>query len=356
MKKTGVILKDTGITIAIICTCFLLCFLIQELFGDNTLISAFFVLGAFLTSLLTNGYVYGVVFVLASVLTVNFAFTLPYFAFDFTVAENIISAILLLSVAIITCSLTTTIKKQESIKLESEKEKMRANLLRAVSHDLRTPLTTIYGASSVLLDNYETLSDEKRRKMLESIQEDAQWLSRMVENLLSITRLDGANVQLIKTDTLLDELVDSILVKFTKRYPGHEVIVDLPDSCIFIPMDAILIEQVVINLLENAVEHAKGMKRLVLRVFTISNQAVFEVEDDGCGMPEEVLKHIFTKHFYSENVPPDSKKHNSGIGLSVCASIIKAHGGDITAANVPEGGCIFRFTLDMEEAPGEQSI
>jgi len=347
MKKSKRILKDSIITAGILSLCFFLCLLIQEVFVHNALIPSVFVLGVFLTSVVTHGYIYGVAAAMLSVLAVNFAFTFPLFAFNFTVPENIISAGILFVVTIVTCSLTAQLKKQEAIKAEGEKERMRANLLRAVSHDLRTPLTTIYGSSSALLDNYDEFNDEQSKQIIKGISEDAQWLGRMVENLLSVTKLDTENVRLLKTNIALDELIDSALIKFAKRYPKEEVEINLPEDFVFIPMDSLLIEQVIINILENAVQHAEGMTKLSLKVFVISGKAVFEIEDDGCGIPEDKIKHIFTGCYLTDM--SDSKKHNAGIGLSVCASIIKAHGGDIKAENVKSGGCVFRFTLNMEE-------
>lgn len=348
MRKLGAHIRNTLITGVILCLCFALCLALQYMFKDNALISAIFVLGVFLISILTSRYIYGIISALLSVLAVNFAFTFPFFAFNFTIPENIISACILLVVTMLTCGLTAKVKHQETIKTESEKERMRANLLRAVSHDLRTPLTTIYGASSAILENYDNFSDAQRKKMLKGISEDSQWLSRMVENLLSITRLDGGNVKIIKTETVLDELIDSVLIKFSKRYPNQTVRVDIPDDFISIPMDAILIEQVLLNILENAVQHAKGMTHLYLKVFTISQKAIFKIQDNGCGITEEKLKNIFNGIYPSDNIPSDGRKNNAGIGLSVCASIIKAHGGDIKAENAKEGGALFRFTLNME--------
>lgn len=135
---------------------------------------------------------------------------------------------------------------------------MRANLLRAVSHDLRTPLTTIYGASSALLESKDEFTKEQKDQMLEGIRQDSEWLYRMVENLLSITRLDGDNVKILKTPIALDELLDSVLVRFQKRYGTQEVQLFIPDELIVIPMDAILMEQVLINLLEMRYSMPKG--------------------------------------------------------------------------------------------------
>ena len=135
---------------------------------------------------------------------------------------------------------------------------------------------------------------KKQLKLLREIREDSQWLIRMVENLLSVTRIDSQRVEVIKTPTVLEELIDTVIVRFKKMYPSQEVRVEIPEEFISIPMDPVLIEQVLINILENAVFHAEGMTRLVLRVEIQGSQAVFEVEDNGCGIPREKLDRIFT--------------------------------------------------------------
>lgn len=351
------VVKNSMIMIGSLVADFLLCLFIQNIFSEEALIPTIVVLGVFLIAVFTDGYLYGVLASVCSVLVLNYAFTFPYFKINFTIPENIISAIIMIAVTLITCFLTSKIKYQESLKAESEKEKMRANLLRAVSHDLRTPLTTIYGSSSVILENEDTLTPERKRQMLLGIQQDAQWLCRMVENLLSITRLDGSHVQIIKVPTVLDELIDSVLVKFNKHYAEYEVAVDIPDDMIVIPMDPILIEQVMSNLLENAVLHGKGMTHIWLRVFTIRNQAIFEIRDDGCGIAAEKMKNLFNGNYMSGEESTDRQRGNAGIGLSVCATIIRAHGGDITAENSKNGGAIFRFNLDLgEDKEDEESV
>lgn len=346
VKSAG---KNLLLTVGILCLCFGFCLVIQSIFRDNALVPAIFTLGVFLTSIVTQGYVYGILSAVLSVLAVNFAFTFPFFAFNFTMSENILSAVLLLIVTILTCSLTAQLRRQEMMKAERDKERMRANLLRAVSHDLRTPLTTIYGASSALLDQEADFTQEQRRRMLRGIQEDAEWLSSLVENLLSVTRLDGGNVVLIKTETVVEELIDAVLIKFAKRYPEQEVQVDIPEEFLAVPMDALLIQQVLINLLENAVQHAKGMKNLGLRVYPAAGKAVFEVYDDGCGIPEDRRRQVFSGVYSAEGWSADEKAKNAGIGLSVCAAIIRAHGGEIQAENQASGGLLVRFTLNLEE-------
>lgn len=322
-------------------------FLVEQ-FDTMTMTPMVFVLGVFLVSWRTQGYFWGIAASLISVLAVNWAFTYPYWAFDLISPECISAAVVMLIVATMTGTLTTRLKKQEKLKAEAEKERMRGNLLRAVSHDLRTPLTSIYGACSAMIENYDHISREKQLKMLTDVRSDAQWLTRMVENLLSVTRIDADTVRLATQDTVLDELIDALLVKFHKHYPDQKVNVEHPDDFVSIPMDAMLIEQVLMNLLENAVFHAKGMQNLWLRVKIKGSKAVFSVEDDGCGIPEERLERLFTGLLDSE-APTDTSRSSMGIGLSVCRTIIKAHGSDIRAENRRSGGAAFSFTLDMEE-------
>ena len=171
---------------------------------------------------------------------------------------------------------------------------------------------------------------------------------RMVENLLSVTRIDGAKVEVVKTPTVLDELIDSVLMKFSKKHPSQKVITQIPDEFVDIPMDSLLIEQVLLNLLENAVFHAKGMTKLMLSVSLAGDKAVFEVADNGCGIPEDALQKIFTGSYEKIAAPVDGTRSNMGIGLSVCAAIVKAHGSDITAKNKSGGGAVFSFALERE--------
>ena len=328
---------------------YLLNFILQFVFETDTLVPTIFVLGVYFIALKTEGYLWGIAASLASVIVVNFTFTAPYFAIDLIKPENILAAVVMLVVAIMTGTLTTKIKEQEKIKAESERERMRGNLLRAVSHDLRTPLTSIYGSSSAIMENYDSISKEQQLKLLGEIHEDSQWLIRMVENLLSVTRIDGDVARVAKDSTVLEELVDIVLVKFHKHYPKQAVDVDIPEDFISIPMDAMLIEQVLINLLENAIIHAKGMTELKLSVRIEDKKALFTVEDNGCGIPEEKLGKLFSGYLEKDHTPTDGTRNNMGIGLSVCSTIIKAHDGELFAYNKPEGGAVFGFSLELEE-------
>lgn len=349
MRKGYKQLLNTIFTVGIVAVFFMISLIIENTLKADTLIPAIFALAVFLISLITDGLIYGIVASLLSVLALNFAFTFPYFKFNFSIPENMISAIIMLVITIMSSTLASKVKQQGKIKAETEHEKMRGNLLRAVSHDLRTPLTTIYGSSSAIVDKYDYLTKEQLIQLATGIREDSQWLIRMVENLLSVTRIDNGKVKIIMTSTVLEELIDVVLIKFRKRYPEQKIIVDIPKDFVSIPMDAVLIEQVIVNILENAVQHAKGMTELTLKVFVVGKNAIFEIIDDGCGIEKDRLAHIFEGFFEKQDAPIDSQKSSMGIGLSVCASIIKAHNGSITAENRKGGGCCFRFALNMEE-------
>lgn len=349
MKKLLSILKNTAITAAILCVVFVVSVMLQDELGIPEHVTTTVAFGVFLISMVTPGYVYGILAAFAGTIVINYAFTFPYFRLNFTIPTNLFSAIAMIIIAVLTSALTTKVKYHEAVKAEGEKERMRANLLRAVSHDLRTPLTTIYGSATALLENGDAMSETQKERILRGIKEDSEWLVRMVENLLSITRIDSGKVKIVKSPVVLEELIDSVLLKFKKRYPGQSLELDIPDELTLIPMDAILIEQVIVNILENAVQHAAGMTRLSLRVYLLAGQAIFEIQDNGCGIREDRLPRLFTGLFAPEDAPADSQRRNAGIGLSVCATIIKAHGGDIDARNLKTGGAVFRFTLNLED-------
>ena len=230
MKAFSFRFRDAVLFTVILTLCFPISVLMQSVFRIPEQVTATFAFAVFLISLVTDGYFWGLAAALISVILVNYAFTFPYFELNFWIPSNFFSAVVMSVIAVLTSALTTKVKRQELLKAESEKEKMRANLLRAISHDLRTPLTTIYGSSSVLRENGDTLSAQQKDKMLQGIQEDARWLVNMVENLLSITRIESGNVQIIKTPTALDELIDSALLKFRKHNPSREVILELPEQ------------------------------------------------------------------------------------------------------------------------------
>ena len=173
MKNISNYIKDSLITASLLCLSFAISLLFQYIFEVQEHITTVFVFAVFLISLLTKGYVYGILAAFISTIAVNYAFTFPYFALNFTIPVNLISGIVMIVISILTSALTIKLKRHEATKTESERERMRANLLRAVSHDLRTPLTTIYASSTTLMENKATMTEEQRDKIIVGIKEDS---------------------------------------------------------------------------------------------------------------------------------------------------------------------------------------
>ena len=335
---------DALVLAAVLCAAFLIVTGTQQITGRiDGVASMVFVLAVFLISIYTDGYAWGVVASLIGVLAVNFAFRSPYFAFNFTLPENLFSGMAMLVVSIMTSTLTTRIKKQEQLRMESETEKMRATLLRAVSHDLRTPLTGIIGNSSLFLESQNDLSSTEQRTIMTNIYEDSNWLLNMVENLLSVTRIQGDSLSINTTKEPVEEVVGEALEKLKKRYPDAAIRVKIPEEFLMIPMDAVLIEQVTINLLENAIVHSGSILPIDFIVEDHPEHVSFIVRDYGKGLSEEKLQNLFETGTYNNSRSSDSRK-GMGIGLSICKTIITAHHGTLSGRNHADGA-EFCFTL-----------
>lgn len=348
MERWGSWWRNAGVTLGLLGATALICAGMNGIARSSAASSLIFVLCIHVVARLTNGYAWGIAASLAAVLLVNFVFTYPFMEFNFTIAGYPLTFVTMLTVSISTSALTTAVKKQEWLRLEGEKVKMRADLLRSVSHDLRTPLTSIAGSASVLLESPE-LPEDKRRELLGGIRDDSEWLIRMVENLLSITRVGGEGAQIQKMPEAVEEVVADAVRKFRKLYPELPVETEVPEEVLFVPMDAVLICQVLTNLLENAALHGRTTSRITVRVTSGAGRAKFVVEDDGGGIDAEALPLLFEDK-PAGAAPVDSKgRHNMGIGLTVCRTIVKAHGGDMSAANRPGGGAVFWFELPLTE-------
>ncbi|WP_099223969.1 sensor histidine kinase [Listeria costaricensis] len=248
--------------------------------------------------------------------------------------------------------------EQRTILIEAEKEKMRGNLLRAISHDLRTPLTGILGASSAILENTATMDDQTKTKLVHDIKDDSEWLIRMVENLLSITRINEGLVTVDRTEEIVEEVAAEAVGRIKQRFPDREIYVKVPDEPLFVPMDGTLIVQVLINLIENALRHGGETAKVWLEVGRSGEEAVFTVRDDGIGIPPAKLPHLFDGLAAGEEDQAD-RTRGLGIGLSICYSIVRAHQGRMAAYNQEAGGhrghgAVFWFSLPLAKG-GEQN-
>ena len=344
--------------------------LINHTGGENNS-ALVFVLAVVMISLLTEGYVYGIASSIIGGFCINYFFMVPYAAFSLSYAGYPVAMISMIAISCVVCALTTRVKNQRAeairrekrtkslyelnerlnaektaIQLESARETIRGNILRAVSHDLRTPLTSISGAASVLLNSPEV--SPQNVAMLRDIKNDADSLIIMVENLLSITRIQDGNIPLKKHDEMLEEVAGDAILTTRRRFPECHVELDMSEDILFFPMEPMLVKQVMVNLLENAIRHSGDTQHITLHLFRQDDWAVVEVRDRGKGLSPEICQAVQAGKQLEKNLSGD-KSRGMGIGLSVCQSIIKAHGGFFAAGNNPEGGAVFRFGLPMEE-------
>ena len=340
--------KNTVICAGILAAATALCFLFRLFDDSDVYVALIFELAVVLVSRFTSGYFYGLLASVVGVIGVNYIFTYPYFALNFTISGYPLTFLVMLAVSIVVSALTTQIKQQEKIRAEAEKEKMRGNLLRAVSHDIRTPLTSIVGGVNAILDSGDRMPPETQRALLTDISGEAQWLVGVMENLLSVMRISGAST-IHKELEAGEEVLSAASVKFRKRFPEITVAIRAPADLLMIPMDAILIEQVLINLMENAALHGETTTRVELQLRREGSFACFEVADNGNGIAPERLPLLFTGSLSASPKESSDDKRNMGIGLSVCMTIVQAHGGTMEARNRELGGALFCFKLPLED-------
>lgn len=241
-------------------------------------------------------------------------------------------------------------REKEEAAILARNEQLRANLLRAISHDLRTPLTSISGNADNLLANYQKMDDATRKRTFTDIYDDSMWLINLVENLLAITRIEGGQVHLTQTVELMDEVVSEALRHINRKSKEHIIHVSSSEELILASIDAKLIVQVIINLLDNAIKYTPPGS--VIEIHTeknkASHQVVVSVSDDGPGIPDDQKPHIFDMFYSGANKIADSRR-SLGLGLSLCKSIVTAHGGTIWITDHDPKGTVFTFTLPAGE-------
>lgn len=239
-------------------------------------------------------------------------------------------------------------KEREDAEVLAKNEQLRANLLRSISHDLRTPLTSISGNAGVLLSNEDTLSADKKRNLYNDIYDDSLWLINLVENLLSVTRIEDGTMNLRLTTELVEEVVTEALQYMNRKSAKHTIKVIQEEDLLLAKMEARLIIQVIINIIDNAIKYTPDGSHIILTVKKEKPYIIFEIADDGNGLSKEAKDKVFNM-FYTANTTVADSRRSLGLGLALCKSIITAHGGEISVYdNIPKG-TVFRFTIPSEE-------
>jgi two-component system sensor histidine kinase KdpD len=282
--------------------------------------------------------------VAASVLGVaafDFFFVPPQLSLGVNDAQYLVTFSIMLVVALVISALTAIVRQAET-------ERLRNDLLASISHDLRTPLAIISGASSSLLEKAQALSPEQRRALAQSIFEHSQQMAELIANVLQMTRLEYGALAPRRDWVALGEIAGSALGRLRERLAAHPVALELPPDLPLLRVDATLVEQVLANLLENAARYTPPGTPVTLRAQPRDGEVLVSVEDAGPGLPPGDAEALFAKF---QRGAAEGAVGGVGLGLAICRAIVRLHGGRIWAERLPGRGTAFRFTLPMEEAP-----
>lgn len=349
--------RDFLIFCAVLLAAILICIPLSTLFDDNNPFSApVFILAVALVARFTDGYGWGVAAAVLGVFCVNYMFTYPYWRFNLSLSGYPLTFAAMLIVSILISALTTQVKRQEQLRGEQERQKTVIALLRSVSHDLNTPLTAIIGLSRVLMEHPEVPAAEREEKLRDIIR-SASWLSRVSENMLSVTRLRDGNVNLSREAQVLEEIVCGAILRFRRFGQDLPVRLAVPEEILLVQADATLAEQLILNLFENVVLHGGGASQIRVTLARRGEMACVRVEDDGRGFPPALLGNLFggMEEIALGDAETGKTSGKMGIGLSSCAAIVRAHGGEIAGGNLREGGAWVEFTLPLAEDSDEKT-
>lgn len=282
----------------------------------------------------SEDYIYGVVGIRVG--------NKPLSSFD----ESLLNA--MLNEAAMALEKERNVREKNKVTMQMKQEQLRANLLRSISHDLRTPLTSISGNSGVLMKRSKQLTEEQKQKLYEGIYDDSVWLYNLVENLLSITRIEEGKMKLRLQPEMVEEVIEESLKQVRRRLNHHEIKVELESEFLMAWMDAKLIMQVILNLVDNAIKYTQEGTTITIKAKKAGERIVIQVADNGDGVPDEMKEKVFDM-FYSGNKTLADSRRSMGVGLSLCRSIVQAHDGNIKIYdNIPKGS-IFSFDLKAEE-------
>lgn len=305
-----------------------------------------------ITSIITTHQIYSLIASVVSVFVFNFLFTEPRYTLLVYDKDYPVTFITMFVAAFLTGSLSIRVKKQAKqvadAALVAQKEQLRANLLRSISHDLRTPLTSISGNASNLLSNGEKFDVETKKQLYSDIYDDSIWLITLVENLLSITKIEEGRLNIRLQAEILDEIITEALQHISRKKEEHKISFQTSEDFILVKADARLIIQVIINIVDNAFKYTQKGSEIVITTQKMKDKAVVRIADNGPGIPDDIKPLVFDMFYSGAKNMADSRR-SLGLGLALCKSIITAHGGELELSDNMPHGAVFTFSLPIEE-------
>lgn len=286
------------------------------------------------------------------VLAFDVVFVPPQGALTVDDAQYLLTFAIMLVVALIISGLVSDVRRQAraqaALEVQAETERVRGTLLASISHDLRTPLAVLAGASSSLAERGERMSAEERAALARSLYHQARDMSELVAKVLQMTRLESGTIELAREWVALPEIAEAVISRLGERLSAHRLVVELPPDLPLIRVDATLIEQALGNLLENAARHTPAGTVVRLRAQSDGGELTVAVEDFGPGLPDADLERVFAKFSHAGG---ETAAGGIGLGLAICRAIIRLHGGRAWAEQMAGGFTAFRFSLPLEPAP-----
>lgn len=313
---------------------------------ENECIIMVYLVCVLVTTVRTESFIFGIIDSLLSLVVFSYVFTEPKMTFQVYSKRDIVFLVSFLITSIVSGRVVYKLRLQTE---KAEKEQQRSTVLRSVAHDLRSPLTALSGEGELLSENYDTLSDDQRRSLIEDMTQEITWLTNLVENILGMTRISENGLTINKQDEVVDDVIEQAVRHIRRLLGKRKLEVKLPQTVITAEMDGRLIVQVLVNLLENAVKHSPDGSVITVGCLAEDDDVKFYVADCGDGIDPSVRNRLFEQYVTLDRGITDSS-HGIGLGLSICKAIIDAHGGNIYASDNHPCGAVFTFTI-----PGKQA-
>ena len=353
------VLKDFGISLIILAAATIAGYLFKLGGLTDSNIIMLYIIAVLVISILTSKIYYCLGSSIVGVLVFNYLFTYPEFSFSAHDAGYPVTFLTMFITALIAGTLANKLKRntliaeqnareKEEAALLAQNEQLRANMLRTISHDLRTPLTSISGNASTLISGGTALDETARQQIYTDIFSESMWLIEMVENLLYATRIEDGRMQLNISVEILDDIVQEAVRHTERTHPKRNIIVDMYDEIIPVMADANLIVQVIVNLMDNAVKYSDEDSDVTVSVHLENEYAVISVSDHGTGISDEEKKKVFDM-FYTGGSRSSDSRRSLGLGLALCRSIITSHSGSVYVSDNIPNGTIVSFTLPIGE-------